>query len=364
MRTLVFWGDAPLARAKDRAEKGDLILLWGRREGGNEEAQFKTADWSEERAARVETAVVEWTRAVAEKPLLEGRAFGDLFHWEGLSLWPLVERFFLSPRSAAAACVRLVEAFGLVFETELPDEVEASGLRDDEVRLLERCCTARGVLFQGEARGRGGPGTLRPKAREVLSLVGRLRALGSALSRTKGRTAAGTIVFVRPEGEAGEKLDAFERLLRVAREEMDLKVTDFGGEGGLGPENLVDGEAQRAIHAAEEAFRKARAELTEAPATVAAFRHDDVGFADLAAAPDLEAVLLGLLPRAVRRVEALRALLRTSSPRALCASADDALALHAGRLAGVPVEAFATAADGPRVLHALQAATRGAGMVG
>ena len=364
MRTLVFWGDAPLARARARAEQGDLILLWGRREGEGEEPRLKSADWSEERAARVETAVAEWTRAVAEKPFLEGRPFREIFRWEGLSLWPRVERFFLSPDSAAAGCVRLVEAFGLVFETELPDEVEATGLRDDEVRLLERCCTARGVLFQGVARRRAPRVAGGTRGAGALSLVGRMRALGSALSPKKPKMEPGALVFVRPEGGADETGDAFERLLRVAREEMELRVTVVGGEDGLGLVNLLDGEARRAVRAAEDAFQKALDLLREAPSTVAAFRHDDVAFADLAAAPDLEAVMKGLLPRAVRRGEGLRALLRTTSPKALCASAGDAVALHAGRLAGVPVEAFAGAQDGPRVLHALRSAARGAGMVG
>ena len=364
MRTLVFWGEAPLARARARAEAGDLILLWGRREGGGEEPLFGRADWGEERAARIERAVTEWTRAVAEKPLLEGRPFRELFDWEGLSLWPLVERFFLGTGSAAAECVRLVEAFTLVFETELPDEVEAAGLRDDEVRLLERCCTAKGVLFQGDAFRRGGKVAMGTRGRDGASLIGRMRRLGSALAPPRPRVETGTVVFVRPESDAGESGDALERLLRVAREEMELNVSVVGGEDGLAPESALDADARRAIRAAEEAFHEAMDELKDAPSTVAAFRHDEVAFADLAAAHDLQAVLEEVLPRAVRRAYGLRALLRAASPKILCASADDALALHAGRLTGVPVEAFAGANDGPRVLHALVAAVRGAGMVG
>ena len=361
MRTLVFWGDAPLAQARARAERGDVILLWGRRRGGDEEPRFKSADWTEEKAARVETAVTEWTQAVAEKPLLEGRPLRELFAWEGLSLWPLVERFFLSPESAAAGCVRLVLAFTLVFETELPDEVEAAGLRDDEVRLLERCCTAKGVLFQGDVLRRGGNVVGGAKARNPLSLVGRMRSFRSALSPPGRKVEPGTVLFVRPEGGDAE---AMERLLRVAREEMELRVTVVGGEDGLVLQSLLDGEARRAIRTADEAFHRTLGALKQAPSTVAAFRHEEVAFADLAAASDLEAVLENLLPRVVRRAEGLRALLRSASPRALCASADDALALHAGRLAGLPVAAFADANDGPRVLRVLHAAAREGGMVG
>jgi hypothetical protein len=341
-----------------------VVLLWGRREAGGEGATFKSADWSAERAARVETAVVEWTHAVAERPLLEGRPFRQLFDWEGLPLWPLVQRFFLSPGSVAAGCVRLVEAFTLVFETELPDEVEAVGLREDEVRLLERCATAKGVLFQGEAQRRPRRASSVTRAWDAVSVGDRMRALRSALSPQRSKGGTGTIVFVRPEDPATETASTLGRLLRVAREEMGLLVTVVGGEDGLEPESLLDDEARRAARAAEEAFSKALGVLQKAPATVAAFRHDDVGFADLAAAPDLEALLAGLLPHAVRRGEGLRALLRSKAPRALCAASDDAMALHAGGLAGVPVVAFADAKDGPRVLHALEAAARGAGMVG
>jgi len=184
------------------------------------------------------------------------------------------------------------------------------------------------------------------------------------LSPSRPKVERGTVVFVRPEDGAGESGEALERLLRVAREEMGLALTVVGGEDGLAPVELLDHEARRAARAACAAFQKTFDALREAPSTVAAFRHDDVGFADLAAGPDLEAVLKGLLPRAVRRGEGLLALLRTASPKALCACADDALALHAGGLAGVKVVAFADAQDGPRVLRALEAVARGAGMVG
>ena len=361
MRTLVFWGDAPLARARARAERGDLILLWGRRDLRPDEPAFKTADWGAEKAARIEAAVTEWTRMVSEKPLLEGRPLRELLSWEGLSLWPLAERFFLGPTSAAASCVRLVEAFGLVFETEMPDEVEAAGLGEDEVRLLERCCTARGVLFQGGGPRRAGRVSTATPSQGGFSLVGRIRALGAALVPPR-KLETGTVVFVRPEAGAGHASEALERLVQDARGKLPMAVV--GGDDGLVPESLLDGEARRAIRSAEDALRKTFDTLKEAPATVAAFRHDDVGFADLAATPDLDAMLLGVVAPAVRRAEGLRALLRRSSPRALCALASDHLCLHAGRLASVPVEAVSGPEDGARAWRALEAAAREAGMVG
>lgn len=358
MRTLVFWGDAPLSRARARAAAGDLILLWGRREAGGEDGPLKSADWSEDKGARVEAAVTEWTRAIAEAPLLEGRPLRDLFHWEGLSLWPLVEHFFLGMDSAAAGCVRLVESFGIVFETELPDEVEAVGLREDEIRLLDRCCTAKGVLFQGEPPRRGGRAPAGAQRRDPLSLFGRMRAA----FRAPRKVEAGAVVLVRPESAPGESGDATPQL---PTEELEaLTVTVVGGQDGLAPESALDGAARQAIRNAEAVFHEVLETLKDAPSTMAAFRHDDVSFADLAAAPDLDAILGGVLPRAVRRAEGVRALLRSTSPRALCARADDLLVLHAGRLAGLPVDAFSDAGDALRVLRGLDASSREAGMVG
>ena len=86
----------------------------------------------------------------------------------------------------------------LVFETELPDEVEAAGLRDDEVRLLERCCTAKGVLFQGDALRRGGKVAMGTRGRGW-PLPGRPDAqarIRPVAERRKVET--GTVVFVRP----------------------------------------------------------------------------------------------------------------------------------------------------------------------
>jgi hypothetical protein len=285
----------------------------------------------------------------------------DLFHWQGLSLWPLVERYFLGPASAAGGCIRLVESFALAFESELPDEVEAVGLGDDEARLLERCCTAKGVLFQGEARGHGRRGSLQAPARESPSLLGRLRALGSALSPSP-MPEKGAILYVRPEGEPEGDGEALERSLAAARE--GLRVTVVGGADGLAPESVLDADAREAIRLAEAGFHAAFTALKEAPSTAAAFCHDHVSFADLAATADLDALLRSRLPRAVRRGEGLRALFRSSSPKGLCAHADDPVAVQAGRLAGLPVEVVSGPHDLSRALHALDAAANEGGMVG
>ena len=240
-------------------------------------------------------------------------------------------------------------------------------MREDEVRLLERCCTAKGVLFQGEAQRRPGRAASVARARDAVSVVDRMRGLPYGLSPQKTKAGDGRVVLReargRGHGESGPR--PLERLLRVAREEMGLKVTVVGGEDGLAPESLLDDAARRAARDAQEAFAKALGALKDAPSTVAAFRHDGVAFADLAAAADLEALLGG--PAARRRCGGRKACAPCcgrARPGRCAPRADDALALHAGGLAGVPVVALRRRGGRPRVLHALEAAARGAGMVG
>jgi len=363
MRTLVFWGEGPLARARARAAQGTRVLLWGRCSVLPTDPLLPTADFGPEEASRIEEASRRWVENLAERPTEPGRPFRDLYAWEQVPLFPQARRFFLSAESVAGRCVRLIEAFRVVLEKELPDEVEASGLLQDEVRLLERSCTARGVLFQGGAKsrvpraGEGLRGALRPGLRD------RVRALRSALPAGRPKLPSGAVVFVRPE-EPSEKAQALERLRRVAAEEMAMRVVAIGGEEGPAPEAFLDEAGRRAVRQAEAALEKLCRDLSPAPSVAAAFVHDDVGFADLAAASDLQAILLDRLPRAVRRAEGLRSVLRQAEPPAMCALHEDALALAAARAQGVLVVPFADPRNGPEVLQALEAATRGAGMVG
>jgi ADP-heptose:LPS heptosyltransferase len=360
VKAVVFWGEGSVSRAKARVAEGATVLLWGRREAAPDPA-LRTADWSPDKAARIEEAVTTWVEAASLRPLLEGRRFGELFSWQDVPLWPLARRFFLSPQSGAGQCVRLLESYSLVFETELPDEVEAVGLREDEVRLLERCATARGVLFQGESGSRKAP-FLAPQAKT--GLLQRVRALGAAFTPGRPNVEPETVVFVRPAGEAGETAAALERLQRVARDELGMKVAVLGGEDGLPPERFLDDGARKAVAEAEAEFSLAFDTLKEAPSTAAAFTYEGIGFADLAAADDLLALFRHLYPAGVRRAEGLRAFLRSGGARALCATAGDVLALAAARAEKVLAVPFAHAGDGPAVLQALQGPARGAGMVG
>lgn len=358
MRSLVLWGQAPLADARARAEEGARVLLWGR--PADEESALRPPVFDAPAEARIEATVAAWVATLGNSGGPEGRPFADLFSWNEVPLWPLVRRFFSSPRSLAGRCLRQAEAFTLIFETELPDEVEGRGLVEDEALLLERVCTARGLLFHG------GPAKKAPRsaAGRSAGLLDRMRGWRQAFAGGGPEKLTAEVVFVRPEPPAGEMEDAFERLWRVAREEMALAAIALGGEGEPAPEELLDGPARAAAAEAEGAFARSLEALKAAPSTAAAFRHDGVPFADLAAEADLRTLLEEVLPAAVRRAEGVRAVLRRTSAKVLCAVVHDALALRAARLSEIPVVALTDANDGPRALLALERAARGTGMVG
>ncbi|HEY6546901.1 MAG TPA: hypothetical protein VI589_03310, partial [Vicinamibacteria bacterium] len=315
MRTLVFWGDAPLPEAKARAGRGDVVLLWGRHEAA-EAPDLRAASFGPEAAARIEQAAQSWAEALAERPLLRDGRFGGLFSWQEEPLWPLALDFFLSAESEGGRCVRLLESFSVVFEAELPDEVEAVGLRADEGALLARACTARGVLFQGEARRRATPSAERPAGPGLLD---RMRRLGTTFARRGGPSLGrGVLLLVRPglrgagtpapgETARGDLALALERLLIVARDEMSLPIVVLGGEDGIDPESLLDRAARQAVAETEAMFARTLEELKDAPSAAAAFQHEGVAFGDLSAEADLAVLLRQVLPRAVRRAEGVRA---------------------------------------------------------
>jgi hypothetical protein len=256
--------------------------------------------------------------------------------------------------------VRLIESFSLVFESELPDEVEGVGLKADEVRVLERCCTARGVLFQSAAKTRK---ETRRREEPSSTAANHARSWRSLFGGEKPAALESPIVFVRPEGEPDDAGLALDRLLLVARDDLGQGPAVVGGDG-LDPARGLDSRAKEALGQAAAAFETELARLKAASSTAAAFTWEGVGFADLAAEADLARLLESLLPAAVRRAEGLRALLRGGRALVVCTHAGDTLALAAAQAEGVRTLPLERAEDGPRVLQALRAAARGEGMVG
>ena len=256
MRTLVFWGEGPLARARAQGGRRSEGPALGTARGpphrrASPHGRLRSRGGVANRGGRAPMG-----GQPAEQPIAPESTFRELFVWEGEPLFPAARRFFFSAESVAGRCVRLVEAFRVVLEKELPDEVEAFGLLEDEVRLLERSCTARGVLFQGGAKsrvpraGEGLRGAFRP------GLADRVRALRSALPAAKPRLPGGAVVFVRPE-EPSEKAQALERLRRVAAEELAMRVVALGGEEGPAPEVFLDEAGRQAVAAGGGGAREA-----------------------------------------------------------------------------------------------------------
>jgi hypothetical protein len=362
LKTLVFWGDAPLARARERQAPDTTLLLWGRPSVEGSSTTFRSADLNPAQALRIETEAASWAAAFGDKPLLEGRSFAELYRWKDEPLWPAAHAALSASTSASSGCLRLIGTFDFFFETELPDEVEAFGLPADEARLLERCATARGVLFQGKVPGpparplaaHGGPGLLGAA----------FRALRSAGERGRMAKVPPGVVFVRPEGTDAARSEAFERLIASAREELSQPCLVVGGNDGPAPEILLDRTGRAAAGEADKVFERALTELVDTPAVADAFRHHRVGFADLAAVSDLGLIFGNALPRSVRRYEACASLVREGKVLAVCALREDSLPLAAARAAGIPAEPLTDPGDGARVLQALRQALGAGGMVG
>jgi len=296
-------------------------------------------------------AAIAWTKAFGRRPLRDGRSFRQLIAWKGVPLYYFAE-LFLHHSTAAAGHVRTIETFDRLLARLAPTEVEAAGLSPAEALLLQRACTARGVLFHGAATPWRGPGallvSLQSRWNNAKTLLGALKAALSGsvrLANVPGRT----VLFLShaafwksrrdPEtGEEGEYEHYFDALLPRVAAEPGLRtcVVAVGpraafrrrGAGarlaewlrlhaGAGPyvainrftSRRVAGEVLRATRQVRQLWRS----LDRSPAVHEAFSHRGVPFFDLAR-PDLAATLLLQLPWAVRCYEEMAEALERISP--------------------------------------------------
>lgn len=303
--------------------------------------------------AEAEAAAIPWTKAFGRRPLLEGRSFRELSSWKGVPLFYFAE-LFLHHSTASPGYVRAIELFHRVLEATAPREVEASGLTPAETLLLQRTCTARGVLFQGD------PVTA-TKSGAVLrvSLESRWNNLKTALSAVKAALAGQptrppqdgrrTVLFLshaafwrrRRDAATGDEREYehyFDTLLPAVATEERLRpyVLAVGPRAAfrrrsardralewlrLHPEAgpyvhvnrftswRVAGEVRRATRQVRALWRS----LRRSPAAHEAFSHRGVSFFDLAQA-DLAATLLLQLPWAVRSYEEMSTALEATRP--------------------------------------------------
>jgi hypothetical protein len=343
---LYVWGGGSLRGARERREAGAVVVAWP---GSDERALER--DGLPARAVRdvigaaggeaAEAAERGFARVWARLPLDEGRSFRDLVTWREESLlWACesyLRRATAGPRCAGTAetCLRLLEALD-------PSEVDAGGLAPPDALLLSRAAVARGVLFHGEV-GRVKP--LSPGRAETGAggaPSGLLARLGSANAAARRSVAGQPLLAVHDAGSAAAGLEAL----------LDRALAEAGlASAVVSLEDLPRHETPRArdaVAGAERSFRETLGRLRGTPGLAASYAHRGVGFAELAAC-DLEAVLLGHLPGAVRVVERALDLLTAARPALVLVSVKDrdlrrAIGL-AARAAGVPWASVLAAAS-------------------
>jgi hypothetical protein len=384
MKTLVLWGDGGIEAARARHEEGAVLLLWD----GERSPAFDAAGLAYRSAASltataqdaIDEAAMAWTKEWGRRPLLDGRSFRELFAWKGVALWWFAE-LYLHHSTDAPRHVRVIESIHRVLDAETPEEVETIGLSAEDTLLVERTCTARGVLFQGPRRITGSPG-----ARKVASVVRRARwnAAKAVLTAAKARLAGAppaptpspgpTVLFLshaafwRAREESGDEYEHyFDRVIPAAAEEglrpfvvavgpraafrrrgareriADWLRVSSADDPYVHVNRYSDARVHREVRRATAMIRDGWQRLRKSPALVEAFSHRGVAFADLAE-PDLAATMLLQLPWAVRCYEEMAAALAAVRPAVVCLYAESSgwgrAAVAACRAAGVPTVAI------------------------
>lgn len=348
------WGGGSTALARARHGHGAEVVAWP----GADTAALVRADVpvrpleaviDEEGLAAAEAAGRTWARLWGRLPLLDGRSFRDLVEWRGTSLLWLAEAF-IRTETAGPLCARLAETALRLLEVTRADEVDVAGLGRPEALLLARACTARGVLLHGatpEARPLRPPSSGR--SRPARALAGLFAPTSPpplpAPTTSPGRPGEAPLLVVPPrESDAVPLSPLLEAAGRV-----------LGMPGVIVPlDDLARWETRRvrrAVSKAETLLRDCRSRLRGSPGLHESYAHRGVGFADLAG-NDLDRILLGRLPGAVRTLEAAVELLSGPTRPAVVllpgGQADDRRTLAAACAAtGVPAVVVHPAPVGP-----------------
>jgi hypothetical protein len=314
-RSLVVWGGGSTSVARTRHREGAEIVAWP----GSDPAPLIRDDVpvrpleaviGEEGLAAAEAAGRTWARLWGRVPLLDGRCFRDLVPWRDTSLLWLTEGF-IHKETAGPACARLAETVLRLLEVTRADEVDVGGLGRSEVLLLGRACTTRGVLLHGPAQD----------ARPMLAPPPRRRSPARLLATAFAPTAPPSL----PEAAAGGETRGAP-LIAIApgagdaaplRPLLEAAARQLGMAAVLVPLDLLRSWETRAVRRriseAETLLRECRSRLRDSPGLHESYSHRGVGFADLAG-NDLDRILLGHLPTAVRILEAAVELL-AGAPR-------------------------------------------------
>jgi len=346
-------------------------------------------------------AAITWTKDFGRRPLLDGRSLREILDWKGVSLFYFAE-LYLYHSTRAPGHVRTIEILHALLAVLRPDEVEGAFLQPEDALLLQRTCTARGVLFHGE------PGRPRTGNLLVVSLMSRwnnlktvLAAIKTSLARRPAAPVADgrrRVLFLshaafwktRRDPDSGAPRESehyFDALLPGVAADPALRLDVLG----VGPRDAfrrrgkrerlaewlqLDPESGPYVHinrftsfrlAAEvrRATRKVRTfwrSLRNSPAAHEAFSHRGVSFLDLSGR-DLAATLLLQLPWAVRCCEEMSEALARLQPALLVLYAESSgwgrAALAACRSRGVRSLALQHGILYPRYYSYLHAADEG-----
>jgi hypothetical protein len=343
-RSLVVWGGGSPALARARHGEGAAVVAWP---GADTEALARAdvpvrpleAVIGKEGQAAAIAAGRTWARLWGRVPLLDGKSFRDLVEWRGTSLLWLAEAF-IRTETAGPLCARLAETALRLLETTRAQEVDAAGLGHAESLILARACTARGVLLHGPS-----PETrpLRPPPRRRAETLRRLAGVFAPTQppplpqAAAGSKKTGNTPLLVTPARAGDAAP-LRPLLEAAATRLGMPVV-------IVPlDQLKRWETRRvrgAVSDAESHLRECRARLRGTPGLHESYAHRGVGFADLAG-NDLDLILLGRLPAAVRTLEAAVELLGGPVPPAVVLTPggrrdDRRTVVAAGDATGVPV---------------------------
>ena len=316
---------------------------------------------------RIDEAAIAWTKDWGSRPMMDGRAFRELHHWHGVSLWWFAE-LYLHHSTRSPRWVRAIETFHRILDGTTPEEVDAVGLTPEETVLLARTCTARGILFHGghrpsptlrlALRWRERRASLEARGNAVMALASALKAvLAGAPPEPPEEPGRRRILFLshaafwraRRDPDTGTTVryeHYFDRLIPEAADDPAVRPLVIG----VGPRaafrrrglrarvgewtRFTPGDAPyvhvnrfggfgvfRALRHANREMRRAWRALRGSPGVREAFSHRGVAFADLAA-PDLAATLLLQVPWAVRCYEEMAAALDHLRPDVVCLYAE------------------------------------------
>ncbi len=316
-RGLAVWAGGALGPLRARQREGALLVAWpGAPPRPLERAGIPFCALADvigpAGLAGAERAGRDWARVWARLPLAEGRSFRELVQWRQESLLWTAEGF-LRTATAGPRCVRTVELAWRLLEASAASELDICGLPPADATLLARAATARGVLCHevaghpkpllGVGASSGHPSPLRRL------LAGLSFARASPAARRLGEAAGGRpcllVLLARSEERRAQR-----QLLEEVAAALSLQAVIL-------PESLIarfeTRSVRRAAAEAERGFRELFARLRGTPALAASYVHRGVAFADLAGR-DLEALLLGRLPRAVRLLESALALVGAVRP--------------------------------------------------